>query len=363
MPRWPPGSWLDSEISADYLLTVAAAVDLLHGFRSGGLDPAGLVADPVLVVDADSGGDPSELEVPPGFPAVVIVASAHGAPPLSSRGPDVAVTGRLDPPAPWVAGADPRAEATALADGVRAAPGAALALVHVLRNGVGRSADDGIVLESLAYSMLQSGPEFQRWKKGRPAPPARPDAGPAVLVAREGDRMELTLNRPAVHNAYSWQMRDALYEALAVAGYDPECSVYLRGAGPSFCSGGDLDQFGTFPDPVTSHMVRTARSPARLLALLSPRVTALIHGSCAGSGIELPAFAARLIARPGTRMWLPELALGLIPGAGGTVSIRRRIGRGRTAWMGLTGRPVDAATGLAWGLVDEVAEHDPYPAH
>ena len=71
-------------------------------------------------------------------------------------------------------------------------------------------------------------------------------------------------------------------------------------------------------------------------------------------GTRFPAFASRVVARPNARMWLPELTMGLIPGAGGTASIRMRIGRGRTAWMGLSGRPIDAATALTWGLVDEV---------
>jgi enoyl-CoA hydratase/carnithine racemase len=69
----------------------------------------------------------------------------------------------------------------------------------------------------------------------------------------------------------------------------------------------------------------------------------------------LPAFAARVVARPDTVIGLPELPLGLIPGAGGTVSLPRRIGRHRTVWLALTRRAIDAATARAWGLVDEVA--------
>jgi enoyl-CoA hydratase/carnithine racemase len=49
---------------------------------------------------------------------------------------------------------------------------------------------------------------------------------------------------------------------------------------------------------------------------------------------------------------LPEVGMGLIPGAGGTVSIPRRIGRHRTAWLALTGNTIDAGTALAWGLAD-----------
>jgi enoyl-CoA hydratase/carnithine racemase len=61
-----------------------------------------------------------------------------------------------------------------------------------------------------------------------------------------------------------------------------------------------------------------------------------------------------VVARPDATFWLPELSLGLIPGAGGTVSLPRRIGRQRTAWLALSGRSLDARTALAWGLVDEV---------
>ncbi|MDZ4374202.1 MAG: enoyl-CoA hydratase-related protein, partial [Phenylobacterium sp.] len=71
--------------------------------------------------------------------------------------------------------------------------------------------------------------------------------------------------------------------------------------------------------------------------------------------IEVPAAAGRLAAGPGAFFRLPEVGMGLIPGAGGTVTIPRRIGRHRTCWMALTGADVDLATALAWRLVDEVA--------
>jgi enoyl-CoA hydratase/carnithine racemase len=73
-----------------------------------------------------------------------------------------------------------------------------------------------------------------------------------------------------------------------------------------------------------------------------------------GSGIELPAFAGRVRAAPDTQISLPELSLGLIPGAGGTVSLTRRAGRHRTTRLALTGEVLDATTALDWGLVDEV---------
>ncbi|HEX6656442.1 MAG TPA: enoyl-CoA hydratase/isomerase family protein, partial [Ilumatobacter sp.] len=91
-----------------------------------------------------------------------------------------------------------------------------------------------------------------------------------------------------------------------------------------------------------------------VLAGLADRVVVHLHGACFGSGIELPAFVTRVIAAPDVRVALPELALGLIPGAGGTVSLPRRIGRHRTAQLALTGETIDAATALDWGLVDQI---------
>jgi enoyl-CoA hydratase/carnithine racemase len=61
-------------------------------------------------------------------------------------------------------------------------------------------------------------------------------------------------------------------------------------------------------------------------------------------------------AHPDAVLGLPELSLGLIPGAGGTVSITRRIGRWRTAYLVLSGRTIDTATALQWGLIDEISD-------
>jgi enoyl-CoA hydratase/carnithine racemase len=132
--------------------------------------------------------------------------------------------------------------------------------------------------------------------------------------------------------------------------------IVLRGAGPAFCSGGDLDEFGTLPDPASAHAIRSTRNAGRLLAACAGRLRAEVHGACVGAGIELPAFASRVVAREDSYFQLPELSLGLVPGAGGTVSIPRRIGRQRTAWLALTGRHLDVRSALAWGLVDEIGD-------
>jgi enoyl-CoA hydratase/carnithine racemase len=66
------------------------------------------------------------------------------------------------------------------------------------------------------------------------------------------------------------------------------------------------------------------------------------------------AYAGRVVAEPGAFFQLPEVGMGLVPGAGGSVSVTRRVGRHRAAWLMLTGDRLPADTALAWGLVDEI---------
>jgi enoyl-CoA hydratase/carnithine racemase len=218
----------------------------------------------------------------------------------------------------------------------------------------------GVVTESLAYSTLQAGPEFARWLAERGAA-AMPDIADPVRANRDGNTLRIAFNRPLRHNAFSTDARAALLEALTVAQLDPSIDeVVLTGNGPSFCSGGDLAEFGTFSDPASAHLARTRYSPALVLDALTARLgqacRAEVHGQVLGSGLEMAAFCGRVQAAPDSVFGLPELSLGLIPGAGGTVSVTRRIGRWRTAYLVLSGRTVDADTALAWGLADEKSE-------
>ena len=238
-------------------------------------------------------------------------------------------------------------------EGIDAQPLAATTLVQVLRHNERCSIDDGLLAESLAYSTLQHGAGFLRWLDAREAAPRLADEPEPLLVTREGDVLSLTFNRPERHNAFARISRDALCDALQLALSDERIQrVELSGAGPSFCAGGDLDEFGIARDAAVAHASRTARSAAALLAALSERVHVRVHGACIGAGIELPAFAGRIEARDDAFFQLPEVAFGLVPGAGGTVSVPRRIGRRRTAYLALSNVRLDAATALEWGLVD-----------
>lgn len=238
---------------------------------------------------------------------------------------------------------------------IETAPIAAMTFVQLLRLIETLPADQALTAESLAYGVLQSGPEFRRWlEQAQPMATTR-DPGPPVLVDRRDGELRLTLNRPGNRNALSLEMRDALVEALDVARLDEEIrNVTLQGAGRCFSVGGDLSEFGLAPDPATAHWVRSVRSPARAVTAVGHMLTVRVQGACVGAGVELPAFAASVIADPGAFFQLPELKMGLLPGSGGCVSLSRRIGRQRTALLGLTGRRITASMALSWGLVDRI---------
>jgi enoyl-CoA hydratase len=250
-----------------------------------------------------------------------------------------------------------RAEAETLARNIERAPLAASLLMQVLRAVETMSIEEGLLVESLAYSSLQAGPEFLAWCASftASAVPSARDPGPAVEIRRDQDHLTLELNRPSRRNAMSIEMRDGLIESLQLVLADDSIrQVEIRGRGRCFSTGGDLDEFGSAPDPATAHVVRRIALPGRLLEACRDRVSVHLHGACIGSGIEFPAFAARIVASPDTWFQLPELRYGLIPGAGGCVSITRRIGRQRTAWLALSGKRIDVETALKWGLVDAI---------
>ncbi|HUR40079.1 MAG TPA: enoyl-CoA hydratase/isomerase family protein [Verrucomicrobiae bacterium] len=247
-------------------------------------------------------------------------------------------------------------DAAPLLAGIRRAPLAAAVLVQLLRVTEKLRIADALYAESLAYATLQGGAEHKRWlREQKPATVRGTDSGSAVEMARSNGELVIELNRPSRRNAIGVAMRDGLVEAFQLAAADDSIAkVRLRGRGKCFSVGGDLDEFGQVPDPATAHAIRMATLPARWLARCADRVEADLHSACIGAGIELPAFARRVTAAPDTFFQLPELSMGLIPGAGGTVSIPRRIGRQRAAWLMLSGKRINAKTALDWGLVDQI---------
>jgi enoyl-CoA hydratase/carnithine racemase len=176
-----------------------------------------------------------------------------------------------------------------------------------------------------------------------------------VTLLEQDKTLRIRLSRAASRNAFDAAMRDELVAALEFAVNDPDRRrVTLEGEGPCFSAGGDLGEFGRSADAGVAHAVRVLQSPARLVQALGTRLTVHVHGACIGAGVEIAAGASRLLARRDTSFRLPEVAMGLIPGAGGTTTMPRRIGRQRVCYMAMTGNAVDAFTAQRWGLADAV---------
>jgi len=327
------------------------------------LDEDGRVAAPLVLVDLDDPGvaaPEADGRLLAGVSTGPLTARARLVMPALdlSLVAENAVQGQ-EVPRECVTTADLGKEVAALSSAMESFPQAALVLGQVLRASEGLGVAAALDVESFAYSMLLGGNEFRRWLSasgGRALPPVVADP---VLIGRDGNVLRVTLNRPGRRNAYGRQLRDALTDALRVALLDPSVErVVLDGAGSCFCSGGDLAEFGTAPDLVTAHFVRTMAGAGRLVHALAARTEVRVHGPCVGAGVELPAFAGTVTAAEGTTFTLPEVAMGLIPGAGGTVSLPRRVGRWRTMYLALAGRSLDTGTARSWGLIDGIAGAD-----
>ncbi|MDX5358456.1 MAG: enoyl-CoA hydratase/isomerase family protein [Rhodobacterales bacterium] len=281
----------------------------------------------------------------------------HGQGPLPSVGPaaDLWLTTRPDAPAPWVSVPDPRAAQARVLRACAAQPVAAAVLLRLLRLSEAMAPEAALEVESLAYSALLGSAGFREWLDRRgamqaPTPPEDP-----VIFARLGDVVTLTMADPASHNAMSARMRDALVAALDSCLIDPTRPVVtLTGGARAFCSGGALAEFGLAHDLAAAHLLRRGQSVAGRLFALGGRASVQVGGAAIGAGAEIAAAASQVLAQPGGWFQLPELAMGLIPGAGGTVSLPRRIGRHRAAWLMLTGQRIGAARALDWGLVDRM---------
>jgi len=245
------------------------------------------------------------------------------------------------------------ARVTLLRAAVDRQPIAAAVAAQILRATLALDFEQALVMESLAYSMLLASEGFKTWRSATPSRNRGDLADARVIMEQCAGTLCVRLTRPAARNAVDARMRDALVDAFEGALADPNGGpVVLSGEGLAFSAGGDLDEFGQADDPGRAHSIRVMQSPTRLARKLGVRLTVRLHGACIGAGIEMPAAAGRILAAPGTVFRLPEVSMGLIPGAGGTASIPRRIGRQRACYMAIAGQDVDVATALAWGLVD-----------
>jgi enoyl-CoA hydratase/carnithine racemase len=320
---------------------------------------AGLVAAALPVTVGVLRG-PMTADLAPLVAGASVTLAEDSRPVAASAAAARQVVSVADIPGPGPASTDLEAAVGRLRDAVERSPRAAIACGQLVRQTAALGTGEGLAAEAAAYSLLLGGPEFARWLGERgPTRPAGRRKAPAepVLVTRDGGRLSIVLNVPERRNAFSAEVREALLDAVLLAEADETIeSVTLSGAGPAFCSGGDLDEFGTATDLVAACLVRLSRAPWRVIERIAPKVTVFAHGACVGAGTEITAYAGRVVATPDAFFTLPEVRMGLVPGAGGSVSVVRRIGRWRAAWLMLTGERLPAATALRWGLVDEIAQ-------
>ena len=311
---------------------VRAAIDSVDFDRLAIDGIAAAAGAPAVVVDV--GDDPAD-DVGAALATLPVVAVALGA---GGESWDLV----LDEPGPAL-------------EGLRANPQASVVAAQTLRLGPRLDLPGALAVESLAYATLQAGPEHARWLSQRGRRSRRDLDQPRIAVSDDGAVVTVTLDRPRLLNLFDAAMRDQLVDVLKalVAGAD-ERPVVITGAGGNFCAGGDPAEFGTVPDPAAAHLIRSRANPAGWMAAVAGRTTARIDGACVGAGIELAAFCSTVTATEQARFRLPELSMGLIPGAGGTVSIPARIGRQRTLQWLVTDAELDAVTALDWGLIDSL---------
>jgi enoyl-CoA hydratase len=181
-----------------------------------------------------------------------------------------------------------------------------------------------------------------------------------IIYEKKDGLAFVTLNRPELLNRYNIQMRDEFYQVLTAIRDDPDVLVaILKGAGErAFSVGADLSEFGTAPSPVIARRVRWERDVWGLFLSLKQPWIAAIQGYCLGSGLEMACCCDIRIASTDAVFGLPEVALGMIPAAGGTQTLPRTIGRGKALELLLTSDRIDANEAYRVGLVNLVVPRD-----
>jgi 3-hydroxyacyl-CoA dehydrogenase len=174
----------------------------------------------------------------------------------------------------------------------------------------------------------------------------------AIHSEQSGEVLVLCIDSPPV-NALGRAVRDGLFAAIALAAGDASVrAIVLLGSGRGFSAGADIREFGRPPE---GHGLREVLDAVES----SPKpVVAAIHGNALGGGLELALACHYRVAVADARLGLPEVNLGLLPGAGGTQRLPRVVGVARALSMMLSGESVSGSRAHDEGLVDEVVEGD-----
>ena len=172
-----------------------------------------------------------------------------------------------------------------------------------------------------------------------------------VKVERDDELFVITLTYPPVNAlSISGGVVQALRSAIQ-AGVEEESVdvIVVRGSGDNFCAGADINDFDKDPDKLDM-----LRDLFAAIAGCPKTVVMALHGNVLGGGLELALSGRFRVAAPGSRLALPEVTLGLLPGAGGTQRLPRLIGVARSLEMMLLGKSIDVEEAMAVGLVDAV---------
>lgn len=186
----------------------------------------------------------------------------------------------------------------------------------------------------------------------------------AVELSRQGDCAVITLNRPEVMNALSFQIiRDIGAAIDEVAGRGGVRALFFRGTGDkAFCAGADIKELRHRTLVEQKRGSELGQFVFAKLDALPIASIALINGYAFGGGLELALACTFRLASNSAKFGLPEVKLGLIPGYGGTQRLPRLIGEARALEMILTGKTIDAAEAERVGLVNHVVEGDLFEA-
>jgi enoyl-CoA hydratase/carnithine racemase len=176
----------------------------------------------------------------------------------------------------------------------------------------------------------------------------------AVLVHENEPAVRITLNRPDKRNALSLELMQDLIGALRRVSADPGVRVIvLEAAGPAFSAGHDLGEMIDRDVPFFQHLFDVCTELMETIHRLPQPVIAKVHGVATAAGCQLVAACDLAIAADSARFATPGVKIGLFCSTP-MVPLSRAIGRKRALDMLLTGRPIDAATALEWGLVNRV---------
>lgn len=177
-----------------------------------------------------------------------------------------------------------------------------------------------------------------------------------IKVEKQGPVTHLILNRPQVMNAFDDLLIHEVLAALDAVEADAACRLLIvRGEGKVFQAGADIARLRRMsPFELLDWNEGIVRIAAHLERLPQPSI-AVIHGAALGGGLELAMACTLRVVEEGSKLGLPEVKLGLIPGAGGTQRLPRLIGKTRAAWLILSGETFGPEQALEMGLINQVA--------